>query len=115
MEVAVEDLHLARRGDEVGGDLTGTLTAEEDLHRLLAVAAQDEVLQVQDDVGDILLDPLDGAELVEDTLDPHARDGRAGDGGQQGAAQAVAERVAKTRLQRLDGEDRPFTLGEDLF
>ena len=53
VQVGVQHLDLGRRGDEVRGDLAGPLTAEEDLHGLVAVAAQDELLQVQDDVGDV--------------------------------------------------------------
>ncbi len=38
MQVAVEDLDLGGRGDEVRGDLAGAFTAEEDLDRLSLLA-----------------------------------------------------------------------------
>ncbi len=115
MQVAVEDVDLAGRGDEVRGDLTRTLTTEEDLDRRVTRAAQHQLLEVEDDVGHVLLDTLDGAELVQHALDAHAGHRGAGDGRQQGAAQAVAQRVAKPWLQRLDAERGTVPLGEDFF
>ena len=71
---------------------------------LVVLARDDEVLDVQDDLGDILLHTGDGAELVQDAVDADARDGRAGDRREQGATQRVAERVAEAGLQGLDDE-----------
>ena len=70
----------------------------------VGVHAADDALEVQDDVGDVLLDARDRRELVRDALDAHARDGGAGERGQQHAAQRVAERVAEAAVERLDRE-----------
>src|SRR5699024_7505799 len=70
------------------------------------LGADNEPLEVEDDLGDILLDSGDGGELVQNTVDPDAGDRRARDGRQQRAAKRIAERVAESRLQRLDGELR---------
>ena len=63
-----------------------------------------DVLQVQDDVGDVLGDAGDGVELVERVVEAHLGDGGAGDRRQQRAPERVAERVAEAGLERADGE-----------
>ena len=80
MDVGVEDLDAGGQVDVLGGDLTGAGDDERglDLGRV-GVHAADDALEVQDDVGDVLLDALDRRELVGDALDAHARDGRAGE------------------------------------
>jgi hypothetical protein len=55
-------------------------------------------------LGDVLLDAGDRRELVQDAVDPDARDGRAGDARQERATQGVAEGVAEAGLERLDDE-----------
>src|SRR5699024_7256065 len=72
VQVTVEDLNFSRRGDEVCGDLTWAFTAQEDLDRLVGLTAQYEVLEVQNDVGDVFFHPLDRAELMQDALGSHA-------------------------------------------
>ena len=73
---------------------------------LVVLAGDDEALDVQDDLGDVFLDTGNGAELVQNAVDADARDGSAGDRGEQGAAKRVAEGVAEAGLQRLDDEPR---------
>jgi hypothetical protein len=75
------------------------------------VADEDEVLEVEDDVGDVLGDALDGVELVEGVVEPELGDGPARDRGEQGTAQRVAERVAESGLQRGDCEPLAVVLG----
>src|SRR4029453_4368334 len=48
--------------------------------------AADDLLEVEDDVGHVLLHAVDRGELVRDALDPDARDGGAGQGRQQHSA-----------------------------
>src|SRR3712207_7526281 len=67
-------------------------------HRLVGVGADDQALEVEDDLGDVLLDARHGGELVQGALDADAGDSSAGDRGQQGAAQGVAEDRKSTRL-----------------
>src|SRR5271154_701784 len=64
----------------------------------------DDTLEVEHDVSYVLLDALDGRELVCDALDADARDGGAGERGEQYASQRVAERVAEPTIERLDRE-----------
>ena len=82
----------------------GALHVEAQLHRLVGVHDEDEVLEVEQDVGGVLGDALDGGELVELGVEPDVGDGGTGDGRQQGAPQRVAERVAEAGLERADGE-----------
>jgi hypothetical protein len=72
VELRVEDLHVGVGGDVRRRDLGRTADVEAKGHRLVAVHPQDEVLQVQDDVGDVLGDALDGVELVEGVVEDPA-------------------------------------------
>ena len=105
VRVRVEDLDAGGQVDVLGGDLAG---AGDDQRRLdlgrVGVHPADDALEVEDDVGDVLLDAPDRRELVRDALDPHAGDRRAGQRGEQHTAQRVAERVAEAPVERLDRE-----------
>ena len=81
---------------------------------LVVSSEHDEPLDVEDDLGDVLLDARHGGELVQHAVDPDARDRGSGDRGQQGAAQGVAEGVAEARLEGLDDEPRAVVV-DDLF
>ena len=108
VQVGVVHLDAGRRRDVGRGDLAWALLAQ--VHRRPARRARrtdDQLLEVQDEVGDVLLDAGHGGELVQDAVDPDAGDGRAGDGGQQRAPERVAERVAEAGLERLDDEPGP--------
>ena len=74
-------------------------------------APQHEILEVEDDVGDVFLHALDDVELVQRVVEAHLRDGRAGDRREQRATQAVAERVPETGLERRDGEPLEIAFG----
>ena len=80
------------------------LLVEADGHRLVAVDLEQEVLQVQDDVGDILLDARQGRELVEGLIEPHLSDGSTRDRRKKRPPQRVAERVAEAGVERSDRE-----------
>ena len=73
----------------------------------------DQALEVEDDVGDVLLDPRDRGELVRDPLDLDGGHSGALERRQQHAAQRVAEGVAEAAIERLDHEDA--TVVVDLF
>lgn len=101
-------------GDVSSGDQAGTLLAQVHHDRLVVLRGDDQLLDVEDEVGHVLLDARHGGELVQDTVDTDAGDSGTRDRGEERAAQGVAERVAEARLQRLDDEPRA-ELVNDLF
>ena len=92
----------------------GALLLEPDLDLgRLAVQAADEVLEVEEDVGDVLAHARQRRELVGDALELHRRHGCALERREQHAPQRVAERVAEATVERLDREDAALLV--DLF
>ena len=71
----------------------------------VAVEDADELLEVEQDVGDVLADARERRELVRDALELDRGDGGALERREQHAAQRVAERVAEAAVERLDHED----------
>ena len=104
MELGVEHLDVGGGLDVAGGDLTGAAGVEAQRDGLLGRALQHQVLDVQDEVGDVFLHAGDHVELVQRLVEAHLGDRGAGDRREQRAAEAVAERVAETGLERTDGE-----------
>ena len=97
----VENLHIA-----VGLDVTSRhdpLTGGLDIDGFdpFAVQLGDDALDVQNDLGHVLLHPGDGGELVLDAGDFHRGHCGAGQRGQKNAAQGVANGGAVAPLQRL--------------
>src|SRR5215468_2403257 len=68
--------------------------------------AQRHGLEIQQNVDHILLHTLDTGVLVQHAVDLDLGDGAARHGGQQHAAQRVAESVAEAALERLDHHAR---------
>src|SRR2546421_2511707 len=105
LEVRVEDLELRRCFDVLRRDRTRSPLRQADLDlRRVAVQARDQVLEVEEDVGDVLANAGQGGELVRDALDLDRGDCGALERGEQHAAQRVAERVAEAAIERLDLE-----------
>src|SRR4051794_5171448 len=105
LELGVQDLEVGRRLD-VGGRhsaLAPRRQAHLDLGGL-AVEDADELLEVEDDVGDVLADARQGRELVRDALDLDGRHRCALERREQDATQGVAERVAEAAVEGLDRE-----------
>ncbi len=107
-------LDTGRGRDVGGGDQTRALLAQVHHDRLVVLRGDDQLLDVEDQVGDVLLDARHGGELVQHAVDTDGRDRRTRDRGQKRPAQGVSEGVTEARLQRLDHE--PGTeLVDDLF
>jgi len=100
-QVLVEDGQGGVGLDHVGGDLAGALGGELHGFGLVAFHLHDEVLDVQDDVGDILHDAGEGAELVLGSLDLDGGHGRALEGAEEDAAEAVCRRWCRSLFRRV--------------
>jgi hypothetical protein len=87
VQVVVEDLDVGRELDVPGQHVGRATHVEAQRDRLVAVADEHDVLEVEDDVGDVLDDAGDRVELVEGVVEPDLRDGRTGDRRQQRAPQ----------------------------
>ncbi len=102
VQLGVVDFHTGRSLNVSSADSTGTSLAKVRGDGLVVLAGDNEVLDVQDDLGDVFLHTGNSGELVQHAVDTDAGYGRAGDGGQQGTAQGVTERVSEARLQGLN-------------
>ncbi len=111
VQIGVEDLDVGGCLDVAHAHLRRAALVEPQRHRLVGRAAQHEVLQVQDDVGDVLLHTLDDVELVQGVVEANLGDRGAGNRRQQRAAQAVAERVPEAGLERGDREALDVAVG----
>ncbi len=100
----VQDLDLPVGDDVAGLDLAGPVRLDPDRLHLVGVDLEEDLLEVQDDVGDVLGDLGDGHELVLDPLDLHRGDRGALQRREQHAPQRVAEGDAEAALERLRDE-----------
>ncbi len=110
VQVGVEDLDVGR-GLQVGRrGVARPALVEAQGDRLVGVHPDQQVLEVQDDVGDVLLHAGQGGELVQRLVEAHLGHRRAGNRGEQGAAQRVAQGVPEAGIERADGESLPVVL-----
>src|SRR5690606_24478179 len=103
-EFLVEDRDRRIRLDQLRGDLTGAARRQAHRAGLVPLQPDHEVLDVQDDVGDILHDARERRELVLRALDLDADDRGPLDGREEDAPEAVANGGAEAALERLDKE-----------
>ena len=99
----VDDLELSGDIEVAAGHRHGAVDRDGGL-RLGAGAhgAEDQALDVEHDVGDVLVDALNGRELMLHAVDGDGLDCSALEGREQHATQGVAQRIAVATLQRLD-------------
>jgi len=114
VQVGVVHLDTGRRRDVGSGDRAGALLAQVHHDRLVVLRGDDQALDVEDDLGDVLLDPADRGELVQHTVDADAGHRGTRDAREQGATKRVAERVAEAGLEGLDDE-AAAVVRNDLF
>ena len=98
------DLNTGRCRDVTSGDNARALLAQVRNNWFVVLRGNGKLLHVENDLGDVLLDTLNGRELVQNTLDAHAGYSGTRDGRKQSTAKRVTDRVAKTWLKRLKGE-----------
>src|SRR5699024_12335391 len=71
---------------------------------LVVLRGDPDLLRLRAELGGVSLLAGERGELVQRTVDADAGDRGSRDGGEQGAAQRVAQGVAETGLERLDDE-----------
>ncbi|CAB5009445.1 unannotated protein [freshwater metagenome] len=106
VQAGVVHLDAGGRGNVSRRNLARTLLAHVHHDRLVVIGRHHEVLNVEDQLGDVLSNSGNGGELVQHAVDANAGYCRAGNGRQQRATERVAERVAKARLEGLEDEAR---------
>ena len=79
MQVGVVHLDAGRRRDISSGDRARALLAQVHDDWFVVLGADDQLLDVQDDVGDVFLDPGHRRELVQHAVHADRRDRRTGD------------------------------------
>ena len=104
MELGIDDLNIRIGQDVTGGDFALARRVDDDLLGALAVELANEALQVQDDLGHVLLHALDGGKLMEHTVDADGGGGHAGEAGEQHPTHGVAQRHAEAALQGFHHE-----------
>ena len=104
MQIGVMDLHAGGRRDVTGENLAGASLPQVHDDRLVVLAGQDDLLDVQDDLSDIFLHTFDRAELVGDAINTDGRHRCTRNRGQEGTTQGVTQRVAEPGLEGLQGE-----------
>ena len=104
VNVLVEHLDVGVGLDHAGGDHARLIGAQINRLGRIAVQAEGNLLQVEDDVGRILHHSGDRLELVQHAFDLDRGNRGALDGGQQHAAQRVADGGAETAFKRLRPE-----------
>ena len=104
VQIGVVDLHAGGRRDVAGENLAGASLPQVHDDRLVVLAGQDDLLDVQDDLSDIFLHTFDRAELVGDAINTDGRHRCTRNRGQEGTTQGVTQRVAEPGLEGLQGE-----------
>ena len=114
-EIGIEDHDIADGLDVAGGHDRRALLLEHHPLRAFALHLDGDVLDVEDDVGDVLAHARDRGELVQHAVDVHRLHARALQRRQQNAAQRVAERQAEAALKRLRNHGgEPFRIAARL-
>jgi hypothetical protein len=111
VQLRVEHLDVRRGLNVGGGDVAGTALVDPQRDGLFRFAPEHEVLEVQDEVGDVLLHPGDHVELVQRLVEADLAHGGAWDRREQSATKAVAQGVAEAGLERRDRERLDVPLG----
>ena len=73
VQVGVDDLDFRIGKDIARLDFAGTDRVDDDLLRFLGVQLADELLEVQDDLGNVFLDAFDRRELMQNSVNANGR------------------------------------------
>ena len=87
MEVLVEDLDVRRALNIAGRDRGGATNVETHSDGFFGQASNDDIFQVQDDVGDVFSDTADRVEFVQSFVEADRHDGGAGNRREESATE----------------------------
>ena len=93
-------------GDVARGHGARALLVQAHFGDIAGVHADGHGLQVQQNVDDVFLHALDGGVLVQHAFDLDLGDGGSRQGGQQHAAQGIAQRMTEAAFERFDHDTR---------
>jgi hypothetical protein len=112
VQIAVEHFNVGVGLNLAAHHFAGLIDGNAHRFEALAHDLERNLLQVEDDVGGVLDHARNGAELMLHAFDANCRDGRAFDGAEQDAAQAIADSSAAAALKRLGRKHAiPFRQG----
>jgi hypothetical protein len=100
----IDQLDVLVELDVGGGDFAVFVGREQEDLRIAGVGLEEDFLEIQDDVGDVLNDTFDGGKFVHRAINFDGRDGSAFQGGQEHAAEGVADGVAVTGFKGFGDE-----------
>ena len=103
-QIRVHDFDIGTGFDHAGGDFARAFGVQTHTLRTFDVHTHGQCLDVQDNVGDILTNALNGGELVQNTVNLNRRHRSTLQRGQENPAQCVPQCQAKTTLQRLSDD-----------
>src|ERR1035437_8091608 len=102
MEIGIQYLGLAGNVDVLGGDILDTFGLEGDDDRFVAIQADAELLQVEENSDDVFLHTVNGRKLVFYTPDLDLGHGRARQGREDDAAERIAQSMAVAGIETVD-------------
>ena len=103
-EILVEDFDLRRADNVTGCNCAWSLGRDLQAVYFIIFNLHDQLLELQDDHGDIFPDTRDRCEFVINTINLDREYSGSRQGGQQDSAQCIPDRCAKSSLQR--GQDK---------
>ena len=102
--VGIHHLDISIGCDIASSNDVGASFLEAQLDWLIGGNTEVDTFEIQSDVDDVLLNARNSCEFVRGTFDSESDNCAAADAGEQYAAQAVAERVAVIKVQRLNNK-----------
>ena len=97
----IDQFHILVQLDVAGGNFAFFVRGEKESLRVAAVGLEKNLLEVQHQIGDILDDSVHGGKFVLRAIHFDGSDGRALEGGEQNAAERIADGVTVTGFKGL--------------
>ena len=99
MLLAVDEFHPCRQRDVASGELDWAIYIDLHRHDVVNITLHNDVFQVEDDLGDVFGDAVDGGELMQGLVELHRSYCCTRNGRKQHTTQRVADGVAEPWLE----------------